>query len=165
MSFMFTIRAAYTGKIEVISNLEKVREFFSDIKNFIDLMPNIENIHQDRKGILHWKIRAEIPLFGSFSEKFAVNISEDSEERTEWLPISGETKNFLRYAVDYFEMSANKTLIQFSQAVELRRNSAMELHLLAPLAGESLISNEMTKRVTEMIKLFIQRARVKLEET
>lgn len=162
---MFTIRAAYTDKIEVSSNLERVREFFSDIRNFIDLMPNIESIHTDRKGTTHWKIKAEIPLIGAFTEKFSVDIAEDSDERLEWLPVSGETKNFLRYAVDYFEVSANKTIIQFSQAVELRRKSARELHLLAPLASEMQISNEMAKRIAEMIKQFVSRARMRLEQS
>lgn len=160
---MFTIRAAYTDKVEVKTNLEKVREFFGDIKNFIELMPNIESIHTDNKGITHWKIRADIPLIGSFREKFSVEIGEESEDRIEWLPVRGETKNFLRYAVDYFETGVNKTLVQFSQTVELRRKSATELHLLAPLAGESIISGEMSKRIAEMIKLFVQRARQRLE--
>src|SRR5687768_8347818 len=109
---MFTIRAAYTDKVEVKTNLERVRDFFSDIKNFIDLMPNIESIHTDNKGITHWKIRADIPLIGSFREKFSVEIAEETEDRMEWLPIRGETKNFLRYAVDFFETGVNKTMIQ-----------------------------------------------------
>ncbi|MEZ5425856.1 MAG: SRPBCC domain-containing protein [Pyrinomonadaceae bacterium] len=161
---MFKIRAGYTDKVEVNSDLEKVREFFSDIKNFIELMPNIESIHTDNRGITHWKIRAEIPFFGSFSQKFSVEIAEDSDERMEWLPVRGETKNLLRYSVDYAELDENLTFVQFSQTVELRRNSAMELHLLAPLAGEAVISSEMTKRVADMIKLFVERARNRLEK-
>ena len=160
---MFTIKAGYTDKVEVKTSLERVRNFFSDIKNFIDLMPNIESIHTDNKGITHWKIRADIPLIGSFREKFSVEIAEESEDRMEWLPVRGETKNFLRYAVDYFEIGVNKTMIQFSQSVEIRRRSATQLHLLAPLAGESLISNEMGKRIAEMSKLFVQRAQQRLE--
>ena len=48
--------------------------------------------------------------------------------------------------------------------VELRRKSARELHMLAGLAGESVISSEMSKKVTEMIKVFIQRAKDRLEK-
>lgn len=162
---MFKIHAAYTDQVEVRSNLENVRSFFSDIRNFIELMPNIESIHTDYKGITHWKIRAEIPFFGSFSQKFSVEIAEDSDERMEWLPIRGETRNLLKYAVDYAQLNAQKTFVQFSQTVELRRNSATELHLLAPLAGESVISSEMSKRIAEMIRLFVSRARHRLEET
>jgi hypothetical protein len=48
--------------------------------------------------------------------------------------------------------------------VELRRKSARELHMLAGLAGESVISSEMSKKITEMIKIFIQRAKDRLEK-
>jgi hypothetical protein len=47
--------------------------------------------------------------------------------------------------------------------VELRRKSARDLHMLAGLAGETIISNEMTKKITEMIRVFINRAKEKLE--
>jgi len=49
------------------------------------------------------------------------------------------------------------------QHVELRRQHAKDLHRFAILVGESAISSEMQKRVKEMIKTFLERARVKLE--
>lgn len=160
---MFTIRAKNSEKVEVNTTLENVREFFSDIKNYIDLMPGVESIHSDSNGIMHWKIRADIPLVGSIIQKFAVQLAEDSEERIEWIPVSGEQKNLMRYAADFFEMDSGSTVVQFTQAIELRRNNATDLHLLAGLAGETIISNEMTRRVAEVLSTFIQRARVKLE--
>jgi carbon monoxide dehydrogenase subunit G len=161
---MFTVKAGYSDNIEVQTNIEKVREFFSDIRNFADLMPGITSIHTDAKGVAHWKIQAEIPLVGQMMQKFAVELSENSEERIEWFPVALETQNFLRFSADFLEKAKNVTQIQFSQMVELRRKSARELHYLAGLAGESLISTEMTKKVSEMIKVFIQRAKEKLEK-
>ena len=160
---MFTIRANYSHKIEVKTSLEKVREFFADIKNFVELMPSVESIHTDAKGISHWTIRAEIPFVGSMIQKFVVEQAENSTERIEWMPVAGERKNLLRYAAEFIEKGKDLTLVQFSQAVELRRNSARELHLLAGLAGESIISSEMTKKIAEMLTLFIKRARERLE--
>lgn len=160
---MFTIRANYSHKIEVKTSLENVREFFVDIKNFVELMPSVESIHKDAKGISHWTIRAEIPFVGSMIQKFAVELSENSTERIEWMPVAGESKNLLRYAAEFIEKGKNLTLVQFSQVIELRRNSARELHLLAGLAGESIISSEMTKKIAEMLTLFIKRARERLE--
>ena len=161
---MFTVKAGYSDNVEVETNIEKVREFFLDIKNFADLMPGIASIHTDAKGVAHWKIQAEIPLVGQMMQKFAVELSENSDERIEWFPVSVETQNFLRFSAEFLEKAKNVTLIHFSQMVELRRKSARELHYLAGLAGESLISTEMTKKVTEMIKVFIQRAKEKLEK-
>jgi carbon monoxide dehydrogenase subunit G len=161
---MFTVKAGYSDNVEVQTNIEKVREFFLDIKNFAELMPGIASIHTDAKGVAHWKIQAEIPLVGSMIQKFAVELTEDSEERVEWFPVAVETQNFLRFSAEFLEKARNVTLIHFSQMVELRRRSARDLHYLAGLAGESLISSEMTKKVTEMIKVFIQRAKEKLEK-
>ena len=160
---MFTIRAKYTDTVEVRTSLEAVREFFADIKNFVELMPEIESIYTDAKGITHWKIRAEIPFAGVMMQKFAVQLAENTDERIEWSPVAGETKNLLRYAADFFEKSANLTLVNFTQMVELRRNSARELHILAGAAGEAIISSEMTKKVAKMLKTFVQRAKEKLE--
>ena len=161
---MFTVKAGYSDDVIVRSSADQVREFFSDLSNFADLMPGIAAIHTDAKGVAHWKIEADIPLVGTMMHKFAVELAENSEERVEWFPAARESQNLLRFSADFFEKAKNQTLVHFSQMVELRRRSARELHMLAGLAGEGLISNEMTKKVTEMIKVFIQRAKERLEK-
>jgi len=160
---MFTIRAAYSDKVEVKTSLGKVGAFFADIKNFVELMPGVESIHADGKGVMHWKIRADIPIIGAIKQNFAVELAEKSDERIEWSPIAGEKQNFLRYAVDLVEKGANLTLVQFSQTVEMRRESARDLHLLAGLAGESNINREMSKRIAGMLKIFVGKMRDRLE--
>jgi len=160
---MFTVKAGFSDDIEVKTSVEKVREFFSDVRNFADLMPGIASIHTDAKGVAHWKIEAELPLVGSMMQKFAVELGESTEDRVEWFPLPVETQNFLRYSADFLQKTKNVTMVHFSQMVELRRRSARDLHYLAGLAGEGLISLEMTKRIREMIRVFIQRAKDRLE--
>jgi hypothetical protein len=161
---MFTIKAGYSDNIELRSNIEKVRDFFADIRNFAELMPGIQQIHTDAKGVAHWKIQAEIPFVGAMMQKFAVELAENSEDRIEWSPLRTEAENFLRYSADFIQKAKDLTVVHFSQMVELRRRSGRELHYLAGLAGETLISNEMAKRITEMIKVFIDRAKERLEK-
>jgi carbon monoxide dehydrogenase subunit G len=160
---MFTIKAGYSNDIEIISGVEKVREFFSDISNFAELMPGVEQIHTDAKGVAHWKVQAEIPFVGPMLQNFALEIAENTEDRIEWSPIKTEAENFLRYSADFLEKTKSVTLVHFSQVVELRRKSARDLHYLAGLAGETLISNEMSKTIAKMIKTFIDRAKERLE--
>ena len=162
-SIMFTIKAGYSNDIEIISGVEKVREFFSDISNFAELMPGVEQIHTDAKGVAHWKVQAEIPFVGPMLQNFALEIAENTEDRIEWSPIKTEAENFLRYSADFLEKTKSVTLVHFSQVVELRRKSARDLHYLAGLAGETLISNEMSKTIAKMIKTFIDRAKERLE--
>ncbi len=161
---MFTVKAGYSDVIELRSGIDEVREFFSNIANFADLMPGVSQIHTDAKGVAHWKIQAEIPVVGQMLQKFAVELAEDSEDRIEWSPLRTEAENFLRYSADFLEKAKDVTHVHFSQMVELRRKTARDLHFLAGLAGESLISSEMNKRIAEMIKVFIAKAKECLEK-
>ena len=162
---MFTVKAGYSDDIELKTSVERAREFFGDMRNFADLMPGIASIHTDAKGVAHWKIEAELPLVGSMIQKFAVELAEDSEDRIEWFPVQVETQNFLRYSADFLQKAKDVTLVHFSQMVELRRKSARDLHMLAGVAGETLISTEMSKKIAEMIKVFIHRAKDRLERS
>lgn len=161
---MFTVKAGYSDDIEVRSSADRVREFFVDLRNFVDLMPGIHSIHTDARGVAHWKIEAEIPFVGPMMQKFEVALSENSAERVEWFPVASDAQNFLRFSAEFLEKAKDVTLVHFTQMVELRRRSARELHMLAGFAGETLISNEMSKKIAEMIKVFINRAKEKLEK-
>jgi carbon monoxide dehydrogenase subunit G len=160
---MFRIRADYTEQFELQANIEKAKEFFSELSNFAELMPCIESIKKDARGIIRWVIRADVPTIGALREAFTVELTDDSPYRIEFTPARTETKNYLRYAASFIEASATTTLIKISQHIELRRPTAKDLHTLAGLIGESRISAEMQRRVNEMIKTFLHRARIRLE--
>ncbi|MFN2530380.1 MAG: hypothetical protein ABR555_03685 [Pyrinomonadaceae bacterium] len=159
---MFRIKASYADQMELRTTLERAREFFGELRNFADLMPGIEAIRNEAGGIMRWVVRAEVPVIGPVHASFAVEKTEDSPERLEWSPARSEGKNYLRYAAA-FEDRGHKVLIRIAQHVELRRQHARDLHRFAVLLGEGAISAEMQKRVREMIKTFLERARVKLE--
>ena len=161
---MFKIKASYNEQFEVRASAESVRAFFADTRNFVEMMPNIQSIKARENGTTLWTIRAEIPVLGSMTESFSVQMAENNPNSIEYAPAPDETKNFLRYSADFEEQAAGKTRVNISQMVEIRRNKAGELHFLAGLAGESLISAEMQKRVSAMIKVFLEKAREKLEQ-
>jgi len=161
---MFTVKAGYSNDIEIRSSADRVREFFLDIRNFADLMPGVQQVHTDAKGVAHWKIQTDVPLVGQILQKFVLELTENSEARVEWAPLRTEAENFLRYSADFFEKAKNTTLVHFSQMVELRRKSARDLHYLAGLTGETIISIVLSKRITEMIRTFIERAKDRLEK-
>ena len=159
---MFRIKAECSEQIEVKTSLERAREFFGELRNFVDLMPGIEAITNEANGIKKWLVRAEVPMLGPMRAAFAVELTEDLPTRIEWSPAQTENKNYLRYAAVFEERGA-ATLVKIIQRVEMRRKDAKELHLLAGLVGENRISAEMEKYVKEMIRTFVQRARTKLE--
>lgn len=160
---MFRIKAQHSEQIEVKTNIERAREFFNNLRNIVDLMPGIENITTEAGGVKRWMVRAEIPMLGSMRAAFAVEQTEDLPGRIEWSPARTEKKNYLRYVATFQERGA-QTLVRIVQHVEMRREHARELHMLAGLVGESGISAEMQKRVADMMRTFLARARAKLEQ-
>ena len=159
---MFKIKADYSEQVELKTSLERAREFFGELRNFVELMPGVEAIKNQAGGIKLFMVRADVPALGAMRAAFAVEQTDDSPWRVEWSPARGEKGNFLRY-VAAFEERGTRTLVRIAQHVEMRRQHARELHLLAGLIGEGRISAEMQKHVTTMIKTFVQRARAKLE--
>lgn len=161
---MFRIKAEYTEQLELRTTVERARQFFTEWKNFVDLMPGIESIRNEAGGLLRWTVRADVPMLGSMRAAFAVEKTDDRPDRVEWSPAPIEKKNYLRYAASFVERGASNTLVRITQHVEMRRQNARELHMLAGLVGESRISAEMQKAVAAMIRTFLERARTKLEE-
>jgi hypothetical protein len=159
---MFRIKASYSHQVELRTTMARAREFFGELRNFVDLMPGIEGIRKEANGIMRWMVRAEVPVIGAVHASFAVEKTEDEPDRLEWSPARSEMKNYLRYAAA-FEERGQKVLIRIAQHVELRRPTAKDLHRLAVFLGEGPISAEMQKRVSEMIKTFLERAGTKLE--
>ena len=160
---MFAIRAAFNEQVEWRTSAERAREFFNDLRNYAELMPGVERITADAVGVARWLIRAEVPLVGSIRQAFSVFQSVDEPWRIEWSPAAGESKNFLRYSATFEERGAT-TRIRIEQRVELRRQSARELHTLAALAGEGRLSAALQKGVAEMLQAFLKRARARLEK-
>jgi hypothetical protein len=159
---MFRIKASYSMQMELQTTMERAREFFGELRNFVDLMPGIEAIRKEADGIMRWIVRADVPVIGPVHASFAVEKTEDQPNRLEWSPARSEMKNYLRYAAA-FEERGQKVLIRIAQHVELRRPNAKDLHRFAVLLGEGKISAEMQKRVSEMIRTFLERSRAKLE--
>lgn len=160
---MFRIKAEYSEQLELKTSMTRAREFFTEWSNFVDLMPGIESIRIEPSGLLRWTVRTDIGMLGSMREAFALEQTADSPDRVEWSPAQVEKKNYLRYAANFIERGASSTLVRITQHVEMRRQNARELHMLAGLVGENRISAEMQKRVAEMIRTFLERARAKLE--
>src|ERR687886_525619 len=81
---VFQIKAGYDEQLEVKTTLGQAREFFADLRNFVELMPGVESIKQEAGGVARWLIRAEIPVIGAVRHAFTVEQTADAPERIEW---------------------------------------------------------------------------------
>lgn len=159
---MFIIKANFADSFKINTSAEKAQIFFSNGNNYVELMPNLDGIHTDGRGLTKWMISAEIPFVGKMKQSFAVDFMSTGD-LIEWLPSPLETQNYLRCAAEIIEKAQNEVLVRYSQFVELRRNHAKDFHPLAGLAGEKKISQGMETEVDRMLRVFINKSKEKLE--
>ena len=160
---MFIVKSNVTEKYEFRTSIINAQNFFSNGNNYVELMPNLDSIHTDVRGITRWNISVEVPLIGSWKMPFAVDFLT-SDDIIEWYPSGIEKQNFLRCVTQLVEKENELVQVQITHNIELRRQQAAELHLLASLAGERMISQEMQSEVTKMLKIFMLKAKEKLEK-
>ncbi|MBX5478340.1 MAG: hypothetical protein IRZ19_04620 [Pyrinomonas methylaliphatogenes] len=159
---MFRVGASFSGHLETRAELAHARAFFDEPRTFIDLMPNVQEIVVNADGTRRWLIQAEVPWLGRMSMGFKVRRVEDEECLIEWVPVIGEQRNLLRYALA-FERKGGRTSVRIVQQIELRRARASELHRLAGVLGADRISAEMQSRLREIMETFLRRARERLD--
>ncbi len=160
---MFVIKSNVTEQYEFRTSIEKARNFFSDGNNYVELMPNVDSIETDTKGVLRWNIAVVVPMIGKWKMSFAVDFLV-SDDIIEWFPASLEKQNYLRCVTQLVEKKADLVQVQITHNLELRRQQASEFHILAGMAGEKMISQEMQSEVAKMLKTFMQKATEKLEK-
>ena len=159
---MFRVRAEFRDELEIAAASERVRRFFGDLRNFSRLMPGVKGIGEESGGVVCLHIMVDVALIGTMRGEFRVVLVDSSSHRIEWGPSPTESQNFLRYAVSFEEIALASTKLRVAQRVELRRESASELHQMAGLLGERRIGAAVEYRLAMMMKTFLERARVEL---
>lgn len=160
---MFIIRSNVTESCDFRTSLKSARDFFVDGNNYIQLMPNLDSIHTDIKGVLRWNISVSVPLVGNWRASFAVDFLE-TDNLIEWYPSSTEKQNFLRCVAQLSEKNDGVVQVKITNNLELRREKASDFHVLANMAGEKTISQELQSEASKMIKDFMLKAKEKLEK-
>lgn len=158
---MFRVRSSFKGTLKVKAPLQAVRNFFSNLANFTDMLGGVENIRHETGGIARWTIATETPVgFVRFS--FPVRETSPHADMIEWSPAPHESENLLRYSLK-FEEQNSATVVDISHYVELRRKRAWDLHPGVGLMGETRLSNALQRRINEAIEGFLERVKEKLE--
>ena len=91
---MFQLRAGFSEQVEWRTSAEAAREFFGDLRNFVELMPGVERITADARGIARWLIRADVPVVGAIRQAFAVRKSVDEPTGRGHVVLFAEDPNF-----------------------------------------------------------------------
>lgn len=158
---MFRVKSSFRSQIDIAAPLARVRDFFSDLTNFSELLGGVESIRHEPGGIARWTIATDTPV-GRVRVSLPVRQTSPHADVIEWSPAVNEAENFLRYSVK-LEPSDGVTRVQVSQQVELRRRRAWDLHPGVALMGETRLSAALQRRINEAIENFLLRVKERLE--
>lgn len=158
---MFRVKSSFKTEIEIKAPLSRIKEFFSDLKNFTEMLAGVESIRRESGGITRWTIATDTPV-GRVRLSLPVRETSPYADTIEWSPALNESENLLRYSLKFEPIKA-ATLVRVSQQVELRRRRAWDLHPGVGLMSEARISAALQRRINEAIEDFLKRVKEKLE--
>src|SRR2546423_5262869 len=159
---MFRVKSSFKTELEIKAPIGLIKDFFSDLTNFTELLADVEGIRREPGGIARWTIATDTPV-GRVRLSLPVRETSPHANIIEWSPALNENQNLLRYQIK-FEEQNGATLLRVSQQVELRRNRAWDLHPGVGLMGEARLSAALERRINEAIEGFLARVKEKLEE-
>ena len=157
---MFRVKSSFKKELDIKAPLEKVRDFFANLKNLSDMLWGVESIHRE-PGLARWTIATETPV-GRIRFSFPVRDTSPNASTIEWTPAVNETQNLLRYSLK-FANTEGVTRVDISQQVELRRKRAWELHPGVALMSEARLNSALQRRINAAIEDFLERVKEKLE--
>src|SRR6266699_3518703 len=122
---MFRVRSSFKGKLRVDAPLQAVKNFFSNLTHFTEMLGGVEAIRREPGGIARWTIATDTPV-GRVRLSLPVRETSPHADTIEWSPALNEAENLLRYSLK-FEEQTKATQIHISQQVELSRKRAWDL--------------------------------------
>src|SRR5437588_9629555 len=159
---MFRVKSSFKTELEIKAPIGLIKDFFSDLTNFTEMLAGIEGVRREPGGIVRWMIATDTPV-GQVRFSFPVRETSPHTNTIEWSPAPNESENLLRYSLS-FEEEKSATRVQVSQQVELRRERARDLHPGVGLMGETRLSNALQRRINEAIENFLVRVKEKLDK-
>src|SRR5438105_14157058 len=123
---MFRVKSSFKTELEIKAPIGRIKDFFSDLTNFTELLAGVESIRRESGGIARWTIATDTTV-GRVRLSLPVRETSPHPDVIEWSPALHESQNLLRYSLRFDEQDGT-TLVRVSQQVELRRNRAWDLH-------------------------------------
>src|SRR5213594_1233393 len=154
---MFRVKSSFKTQLEIKAPIGRIKDFFSDLTNFTELLAGVEGIRREPGGVARWTIATDTPV-GRVRLSLPVRETSPHADVIEWSPALQESENLLRYSLKFEERNGT-TAVTVSHQVELRRKRAWDLHPGVALMGEARISNALQRRINEAIESFLKRVK------
>jgi hypothetical protein len=159
---LFTVDASASASYSVSVPREALRSYLDDIGLFSRNMPGVVGVTLIDANRYLYRTERTVPLSPSLKTDFEVRKETHGDSLTIYRSTDENSFNYMACSVLIRPRDAGHTSIDIQLRVRLTRENASEIHWLAPLLGESLISRQMSIDLEEMLHDFIERSNEEL---
>ena len=154
---LFQVEA--TGHIQYIIDIpyEQLRSHADDIGLLARNMPGVTGISATAPNTYLYKTRKSVPLASDLVIDFLIGRSVEGGA-TVYESTRHDDPNYMRCVVRVTPSGENRSSIDISLLLRLKRESGSDVHWLAPIVGEKFISEKMSDDVKDMLETFKERS-------
>jgi hypothetical protein len=126
-------------------------------------MPGVVEIRPEGDDGYLYRTEREIPFSGMSRNDFPITRVPAHDGAVLYRTLDPQAQNWMSYRLNPSSGGEGRTRVDVRLRVRLVRDSGTEIHLLAPVLGESFISEQMEKDLRAMLEEFAGRAVRELE--
>src|SRR5207244_11387563 len=94
---MLRVKSSFKTELEIKAPIVRIKEFFSDLANFTEMLAGVENIRREAGGVARWAIATDTPV-GHVRFSFPVREASQHADTIEWSPAPNEREILLPYS-------------------------------------------------------------------
>jgi carbon monoxide dehydrogenase subunit G len=159
----FHVAAAITGTYQVPIGKPALFAYLSDPKTFAVHMPNVLDIDRVADGFYRWRFKIDLPLAEPVI--LVVHTAFDCNADTHEIKVDtapDEVQTYLMCHVSFDELAPNgeepQTDVKLQLKITIKRNDCNEIHPLAYMVSEDVVTYEMQKMMAEIVDAFVYRS-------
>ena len=159
----FIVDAAAEVSFTVRAHPDSVRTRLADIGLLARNMPGVVEIRPVGGDGYLYRTEREIPFSGTSRNDFHIARTSTHDGAVLYRTPDSQAQNWMSYRLNPSSGRGGTTRVDIRLRVRLVRDSGTEIHLLAPVLGETFISEQMEKDLRSMLEEFSWRAVRELE--
>jgi hypothetical protein len=156
--FAFTIQASTEQSIVIPLPAAEVSAFYADLGVYRRHFPGIVDTRRLSATESLWTYVMDPPL--SPAKRMTLRLVQHNDsEHSVVFSTAPDAADFMLCRATVVPLSERETKLTVSLQLRLTRESGSDFHFLAPVLGQSFISNEMQKQVTGDLEQFLRKTK------
>ena len=153
----YTVSAEEEKTLFIYQDVKTVKAYFEHLDIYTKNFPDIDSIKPVDNNESTWFYKVEIVLQKPFTVSFdEMKINDD--DSTLVFESKQPASNYLYWKATFIPYSETQTTVKLKIKVSMTRESASEIHFLAPIVGKSVVCSQMKDKLDEGMKEFINKA-------